>query len=129
MSGSRSFVGASSNLNPNFLMSQFVPTVTVPDGTSTANMLDVFSPNMKKAIDSVVRVGLARYQNQPVPTIGFKYFNNTTCWWMIMLASKQMHALTIEPGDEIVLPSIDTVAKSLTVKIPSGARIPVFVKI
>lgn len=120
----------STNLDVNYLFSQFVPTITLQfnDG-SVVNALEIFSPNMIKALRSMQRIGFERYKGAPITTLAFKQYQNTTAWWMIMLASKQIHALTIDSGDLIAYPNIKTIQRSLNASSPNNARIPTFVTI
>jgi len=131
MSGSNTtnFRGSSTNLNPRYLFSLFVPTITINEYGQTINVLEVFSTKMIKAIKAIRPTALQHYTGQPITTLTYRRYHNTTCYWMILLASKQLHPLTIDNGDLLVLPDIDAIRKSPTLKLTTGARIPVFTTI
>lgn len=120
----------SSNLDPRYLASQFVPTITVNHSDNTSeNVLEVFSPRMIKAIDSIRRIGLDRYKGDHITTLAYQRFRNTTCWWMILLASKQIHPLSIQLGDGINYPNIEIMRRAQISAIQRSARVPTFTEI
>jgi hypothetical protein len=122
--------GTSTNLDPNYLFSLFVPTITLAfDDGSVVNTLEVFSPKMIKAIKSMQRIGFERYKGTAITTLAFKRYQTTTIWWMIMLASQQLHALTIDNGDIIAYPNVANIRNSLNKITTGSARIPSFVTI
>jgi len=124
------FRGSSTNLNTNYLFSQFVPTITVKDSDgSKLNVLEPFNVKMGRAIEAVRPIAIRRYVNEPITTITFEQYNNTTAWWMVMLASKELHALAVENGKILTLPDINNIRRSTSQRFLTGVRIPVYVSI
>src|SRR6185437_5030293 len=121
------FRGTSTNLDPRYLLSRFIPTVTIKDNNGKPlNVLDVFNPNMIKAIDALTRIGYQQYTGQPITTIAYQKYRNTTCWWMIMLMSQKINPLLITVGFLLQIPDNNAILVSLSPAVNTGQRIPKF---
>ena len=118
----------STNMDSRYLISNFVPTVTVQDNDNINQnpQLEVFSSaNIKtrKLINSVAKY---RFYHEKIPVVARRQLGNTSCWWMIMLANGQNHALTVQSGELLDLPDIDALRNALLVQSNNTSRTPRF---
>jgi hypothetical protein len=124
------FQGTSTNLDTRYLLSQFIPTVTITDNNGNPlNVLEPFNPAMINAINSLSRIGYQLYKGEPITTISYNKYRNTTCWWMIMLMSQLIHPLIIAIGFLLQIPDNNMILQSLSPAVNTGQRIPKYTTI
>ena len=104
----------STRFNPVYAFSQFIPTVdTDYNGDIITPSFDIFSPKIINAINAIQVTTYNTYVGGPITTLANNSYQNTTCWWMLAMASGILHPLRILLGSWLNLPRIDLIVNSL----------------
>lgn len=98
--------------NIDALMSNFTPTTTNKSGTV---LIDMFNYNMEKAINAIVISDSDTYvAGQRLPVIAYNKSGNTSCYWMLGIASGVMHPYNMKGGDAILIPNTTAIIASIS---------------
>ena len=119
----------STNMDVRYLASSFIPAITVQDD-DTINQnpqLDIFSTSIIKAIDLIEPQNYVKFNHEHLPVTARKKLGNTSCWWMILIASNKLHPLEIKPGEVLTLPYVETMRNAINIQANNLSRIPRYV--
>ena len=110
-------VPTSTNMNQQFLRSNFVPTVEVTINNAPVQVLDVLNPEYIRLLENLVPASVVNYDGRPITTVSFNSYGNTSAWWFIVATSGYTHPLQIPKGYALPIP--DAISAISMSKLPT----------
>lgn len=102
----------STNMNSNYMLSNFIPTKTDSNGKP---VIDVYNINMLRATNALKAVDTDVYvAGQKLPCLAYKKTGYTTPYWMMALISGILHPYRMNGGDVYYTPSIALIQAALS---------------
>ncbi len=99
----------STNYDPEYSRNNVLDNVLDSSGQSYTP--EFFSIKYKRLINNIKSVGVGNLTAQPLPTTAYKYYNNTTCWWMFALINGFGNPLAVPPQTVVSIPDIDVISR------------------
>jgi len=100
--------------NANFLRSKFISAVDVINNFQPENHVDLLNPKLIQLINSLTVFSTYQFKRaDKLVNISYKYYRTTSLWWLILLASGQIHPYEIPEGSVLLLPSLTEMADAI----------------
>ena len=78
------------------------------------NQIDLLNPKIVKLFDYITNYNTHVYQaHEKIVTLSYNYYGTTSLWWLIILASGQIHPYEIQPGTTLLLPFLNQVSDGI----------------
>ena len=104
--------------------------ITIINNFQSEQTVDLLNPKLHKIFDYVTYYANYTYRNhEKVVNISYNSYGTTSLWWLILLASGQIHPYEILPGTNLLLPSLPQVAAGINAMNPTTKSVAKVVSI